>query len=62
MSNMSFDFAECGEALGMESGAISDAQISGSSEEDNNHEAHQGRLNFQGSGKKKRRLVSSLWR
>lgn len=34
----------------MESGAISDAQISGSSEVDNNHEAHLGRLNFQGSG------------
>ena len=50
---MSIDFAACGEALGMESGAISDAQISASSEVDKNHAAHQGRLNFQGSGIKR---------
>ena len=51
---MSMDhIAACTEALGMESGAISDAQISASSENDNNYAAPQGRLNFQESGIKR---------
>ena len=41
----------------MESGAISDAQISASSEWDPNHAAIQGRLNFKAGGGKKRGLV-----
>ncbi|XP_058960029.2 uncharacterized protein [Pocillopora verrucosa] len=36
----------CAEPLGMESGAISDAQITASSEFNGNHAAKQGRLNF----------------
>ena len=45
-------FSECQEALGMEDGAISDAQISASSQWDANHAAKQGRLHFQAvSGK-----------
>ena len=36
--------SECQEALGMEDGAISDAQISASSQWDANHAAKQGRL------------------
>ena len=36
----------CAEPLGMESGAISDAQITASSEFNGNHAATQGRLNF----------------
>ena len=44
--------SECQEALGMEDGAISDAQISASSQWDANHAAKQGRLHFQAvSGK-----------
>lgn len=39
----------CQEAFGMESGAISDEQISASSEYDANHAASHGRLNFQGT-------------
>ena len=42
-------FAECREALGVESGAISEAQISASSQFDANHAAIQGRLHFQKS-------------
>ncbi|XP_078354170.1 uncharacterized protein LOC144638790 isoform X2 [Oculina patagonica] len=38
---------ECQDALGMESGAILDAQITASSEWSENHAAKQGRLNFQ---------------
>ena len=40
-------FIECRDAIGMESGALSDRQISASSEWDPNHAAIQGRLNFQ---------------
>ena len=44
-----FCYLECQDALGMEKGAISDAQISASSQLDENHEASQGRLNLKGS-------------
>ncbi|KAL9964037.1 hypothetical protein ACROYT_G027611 [Oculina patagonica] len=37
---------ECDEALGMESGSISDGQITASSQYNNNHAAVQGRLHF----------------
>ncbi len=43
---------ECQAALGMESGAISDGQISASSQWDTNHAAIQGRLHFQKTGNK----------
>ncbi|XP_068676079.1 uncharacterized protein [Montipora foliosa] len=43
---------ECQQPLGMEFGAIKDAQIQASSEWDLNHAAIQGRLNFQKSGLK----------
>ena len=43
---------DCQDALGMESGAITDAQISASSQWDGNHAAVQGRLHFQASGGK----------
>ena len=43
---------ELQEALGMASGAISDEQISASSQHDDNHAATQGRLHFQKTGKK----------
>ncbi|KAL9968117.1 hypothetical protein ACROYT_G026449 [Oculina patagonica] len=42
----------CTAALGMESGAITDAQITASSEWDANHAAIQGRLNFKAGGGK----------
>ena len=42
-------YLECQEALGTEKGAISDGQISASSQLDANHEASQGRLNLKGS-------------
>ena len=42
-----FQISECQEALGMESGAISDAQISASTQWDANHATKQGRLHFQ---------------
>ena len=42
-------YLECQEALGMEKGAISDGQISASSQLDANHEPSQGRLNLKGS-------------
>ncbi|XP_078352789.1 uncharacterized protein LOC144637600 [Oculina patagonica] len=41
---------ECQDAVGMESGAILDAQITASSEWSENHAAKQGRLNFQQTG------------
>ena len=44
-----FCYLECQEALGMEKGAISDGQISASSQLNANHEASQGRLNLKGS-------------
>ncbi|XP_068752557.1 protein sidekick-1-like isoform X3 [Montipora capricornis] len=44
---------ECEQPLGMEFGAIKDAQIQASSEFDLNHAAIQGRLNFQKSGEKR---------
>ncbi len=43
---------ECQVALGMEHGAITDGQISASSEWDANHAAIQGRLNFHQAGSK----------
>ena len=45
-------FAECQGALGVESGAISDAKISASTQYDANHAAIQGRLHFQRSSSK----------
>ena len=39
--------SECQDALGMESSAISDGQVSASSQWDVNHAPKQGRLNFQ---------------
>lgn len=45
--NNSIKPLECQEALGMESGAISDGQISASSEFDASHAAGHGRLHFQ---------------
>ena len=42
----------CQDALGMESRAIPDGQISASSEWDSNHAAIQGRLNYKPSGGK----------
>ena len=47
---------ECQAALGMESGAITDGQITASSEYNGNHAAAQGRLHFQKSG-----LKSGAW-
>ncbi|XP_068738251.1 retinoschisin-like isoform X2 [Montipora capricornis] len=44
---------ECQQPLGMEFGAIKDAQIQASSEFDLKHAAIQGRLNFQKSGDKR---------
>ena len=38
---------ECQDAIGMENGAISDGQVSASSQWDVNHAPKQGRLNFQ---------------
>ena len=46
----SVPYLECQDALGMQSGDISDGQISASSEWDPNHAAIQGRLNFKQSG------------
>ena len=43
---------ECHEALGMESRAIDDGQITASSEWDDNHAASQGRLQFKQNGAK----------
>ena len=42
----------CESPLGMESGLIQDAQITSSSQWDDNHAAKQGRLNFQAGGGK----------
>ena len=44
---MLIGFLGCQQALGMESGAISGAQISASSDADGSHAPSQGRLNFQ---------------
>ena len=44
-------FAECRGALGMESGAITDGQLSASSEWDGNHGAYRGRLNIKRNGR-----------
>ena len=49
----SIKFLECQEPLGMENGAISNGQITASSEWDVNYAAIQGRLNFQGNQYKK---------
>lgn len=46
----SYGQAECQGALGMESRTIKNAQITASSQWDQNHAAIQGRLNFQTSG------------
>ena len=45
-------FPECIDALGMESGKISDSQISASSQRDGGHAASQGRLHFQETSRK----------
>ena len=42
----------CQEALGIESGAISDSQITASSQFDNDHAPFQSRLNFKLTGRK----------
>ena len=47
--NLMSSFPECQKARGVENGAISDAQISASSQFDANHAAIQGRLHFQKS-------------
>ena len=44
---------ECQESLGMESGAISDGQVTASSQWDGNHAAIQGRLHFEARGSKR---------
>ena len=44
-----FCYLDCQDALGLEKGAISDVQISASSQLDKNHEPSQGRLNLKGS-------------
>ena len=49
---MTINVLECQEALGMRTGAISDAQITASSIWDFRYEAYQGRLNFQGIPRK----------
>ena len=43
----SLSCSECQEALGLQSGVISDGQISASSEWDTHHATIQGRLNFE---------------
>ncbi|XP_068737215.1 EGF-like repeat and discoidin I-like domain-containing protein 3 [Montipora capricornis] len=58
--------SECQQPLGMEFGAIKDAQIQASSEYDLNHAAIQGRLNFQKSEEKRgawtaKRSDSNQW-
>ena len=45
-------FAECHGALGVQSGAISDGQMTASSQRDANHAAIQGRLHFQKTSSK----------
>jgi len=49
---MLIGFLGCQQALGMESGAISGAQISTSSDADGSHAPSQGRLNFQETSSK----------
>ena len=56
----------CQEPLGMENGAISNAQIKASSQWDANHAVIQGRLHFQANGRKQgawsaRRNDASQW-
>ncbi|XP_078352373.1 polycystin family receptor for egg jelly-like [Oculina patagonica] len=48
----SMGFSDCQDALGMENGAVSDAQIKASSEYASNHAAPQGRLHFQATATK----------
>ena len=43
-------YLDCQRALGMQSGRISDGQISASTQYDENHAANQGRLHFQATG------------
>ena len=50
--SITINVLECQEALGMRTGAISDAQITASSIWNSSHEAYQGRLNFQGVSRK----------
>jgi len=45
--------AQCSAPLGMETGLITDAQITASSEWDSNHAAIQARLNFKAAGSKR---------
>ena len=47
----SINISDCRQALGMENGIISDAQIRASSIWDDNHAASQARLNFKGGSK-----------
>lgn len=54
-----YPYLECQAALGMESGAISDGQISAFSQQDANHAATYGRLNFQKSSKVTRSWVAA---
>ncbi|XP_044171674.1 uncharacterized protein LOC114977630 isoform X3 [Acropora millepora] len=49
-AHLSHSFPECQGSLGMESRTIKNAQITASSQWDQNHAAIQGRLNFQTSG------------
>ncbi len=51
-TNHPLPLLECHDALGMENGAISDAQISASSQWDASHAPFQGRLHFKGHPKK----------
>ncbi|XP_022809604.1 uncharacterized protein LOC111346591 [Stylophora pistillata] len=51
VSGVSINISDCRQALGMENGAISDAQIIASSIWDDNHAASQARLNFKGGSK-----------
>ena len=50
VSGNSLPCLECQDPLGMESGVISDGQISASSEWSIDHAARQGRLNFKKTG------------
>lgn len=53
VSGNSLPCLECQDPLGMESGVISDGQISASSEWSIDHAARQGRLNFKKTGIKR---------
>ena len=52
---------ECQEPIGMQSGVISDGQISASSEYDAHHAAMQGRLNFKKGVWSSRTLDTKQW-